>query len=190
MRYLATAQRLAGALAPASKTADAALGRALALGLREDAARCRALLATILAESGSATSAAALLRECVRDCDAGAVTDPEFSLRVTWDLAMLLDAQGDREGARPHVDRALRLAAALATPEARSATYAETADERVRRGEPLAADHFAQKSVFVHEESRLIGALRAMLESAGSFYEPEGDAEQLRRARELLEELR
>lgn len=109
---------------------------------------------------------------------------------MLWQLdSLLLEAGTDHDGAGGNADRAIELAAQLASPQRRSALYAAAAQRLLDRSDARGADYFDQKSVFVLEEQRLRDELRTTLRAATERYRRGGDADRERRTRALLEEL-
>ncbi len=190
LRYLAIAQRQAGRPKAARSTAEVAVMRATEAGAVDERIRAQALVANIAAEMGDAPAAIGMLETCVMACDDDSVIDPDFLLGALLSLGAASHAVGDRARAAAAYRRALAVAADLVTPEGRSAAYAAASDRHAERGEHAAADHFAQKSVFVHEQQRLRSRLTDGLAAASDFFSGEGDWRATRSARAMIDTLR
>jgi len=183
LRYLAAAYNTTGEAKLAFPLLERAQRMAELLDDRAEQVRIKGVLAATYAKTFAYEDAVKLLREVVKACDEGVITDPTFHFRRLSDLAVILTNQRQPKQAMPVFERAIELAGQFSDPGSLGTMYAGLAKAHHLQGDVELAIRYNQRSLQVYEELSALDQVACTLDNIAVQYAEYGNRE---RARESL----
>ena len=183
LRYLASANVMVSEAKQAFPLLDRAQRMAELLGDQEELVRIKSVLAAAYAKTYAYEDAIRILRECVRACEEGIVSDPTFHFRRLADLAVHLTNQRRPKEAMPVFERAIALSEQFSDRRSLGTMYAGLAKAHHLQGDVELAIRNNQRSLQIYEELSALDQVACTLDNIAVQYAEYGNRE---RARECL----
>ena len=183
LRYLAAAYNGHGQVKQAFPVIERAQRMAELLGDQAEQIRLKAVLASAYSRTYAYEDSARLLRECIRGCDDGVISDPMFLFRRLSELAVILTNQRQAKQAMPVYERAIALAEQFGDQPSIARMYAGLAKAHHDQGDVEVAIRYNQRSLQAFEELNALDQVACTLDNIAVLYAEYGNRE---RARESL----
>jgi HTH-type transcriptional regulator, quorum sensing regulator NprR len=183
LRYLAIAYNMNGEAKRAFPLLERAQRMAELLGDAAEELRVKGVLAASYARTYAYEDAIRLLREVLKGCDDGVISDPTFHFRRLAELGVLLTNQRKPKEAMPIYERAIELADQFSDRRSLGGMYAGLARAHHLQGDVELAIRYNQRSLQVYEELSALDRVACTLDNIAVQYAEYGNRE---RARESL----
>jgi transcriptional regulator with XRE-family HTH domain len=183
LRYLAIAYNQVGQAKQAFPLLERAQRMAELLEDGEEQLRVKAVLAASYARTHAYEDAIRLLRDVLKGCEDGQITDPTFHFRRLAELGVMLTNQRKPKEALPIYERAVELAEQFSDRRSLGIMYAGLAKAHHLQGDVELAIRYNQRSLAVYEELSALDQVACTLDNIAVQYAEYGNRE---RARESL----
>ncbi len=194
LRYLAIAYNQTGEVKQAFPLIERAQRMAELLGDDEEQLRVKSVLAASYAKTYAYEDAIRLLREVLKGCDDGLISDPTFHFRRLAELGVMLTNQRRPKEAMPVYERAIALADQFSDRRSLGAMYAGLARAHHLQGDVELAIRYNQRSLQVYEELSALDLVACTLDNIAVQYAEYGNRERahesLARGAQLAQETR
>ncbi len=194
LRYLAIAYNQTGEAKQAFPVIERAQRMAELLGDDEEQLRVKAVLAASYAKTYAYDDSIRLLREVLKGCEDGLISDPTFHFRRLAELGVMLTNQRKPKEAMPIYERAIALADQFSDRRSLGAMYAGLARAHHLQGDVELAIRYNQRSLQVYEELSALDLVACTLDNIAVQYAEYGSRERahesLARGARLAEETR
>jgi transcriptional regulator with XRE-family HTH domain len=183
LRYLAIAYNVTNQAKMAFPLIERAQRMADLLDDGEEQLRVKAVLAASYARTYAYEDAIRLLREVLKGCEDGLITDPTFHFRRLAELGVLLTNQRKPKEAMPIYERAIELSEQFSDRRSLGTMYAGLAKAHHLQGDVEVAIRYNLRSLAVYEELSALDLVACTLDNIAVQYAEYGNHE---RAHESL----